>query len=179
LLSQTRPGDYIILEMGHNDEADPSLKPQYADRGTLPGLGDESKMVARTNGKQEKVYTFGHYLRQLIAEAKAKGAVPVVSGMVPRNYWKGEKLQAEWPFSEYSMQQAKASGVEWVDHTKFSVRRLQALGSTGAKALFPNDNTHTNDKGARLNAETFVEAVRCGKSVLGQYLKDGEKEGSC
>ena len=47
---------------------------------------------------------------------------------------------------------------------------LQALGSVEAKKLFPQDNTHTNDKGAVLNAETFVRAVVCGKSVLGGFL---------
>jgi rhamnogalacturonan acetylesterase len=108
----------------------------------------------------------------MIADVQKKSAIPILSGMTPRNYWgkSNKTLQSTWPFTEYARQQAAASKIEFVDHTKFSVSALQALGASGAKKLFPQDNTHTNDAGAVVMAETFVQGVVCGKSVLGGYL---------
>ena len=141
-------GTTSLIEMGHNDESDPTKQDKYSERGTLPGLGDESKMIASRKG-QEKVYTFGHYLRQMIADIKSKQAIPVLSGIVPRNYWKGEVLQKDWPFATYTQQQAKKSGVEYIDHTKYSVRQFEKMGSKASKKYYPQDNTHTNAGGAK------------------------------
>ena len=46
------------------------------------------------------------------------------------------------------LQTAAQAGVEYLDHTKYSVVRFQSFGATLAKTYFPNDNTHTNDAGA-------------------------------
>jgi rhamnogalacturonan acetylesterase len=159
LLDRTTPGDYVLIEMGHNDEGDPTKSDKYSERGTLPGLGDDSKTVATRKG-QEKVYTFGHYLRQMIADVKSKQAIPVLSGMVPRNYWKGEVLQKEWPFATYTQQQAKKSGVEYIDHTKYSVRQFQTMGSKNSKKYYPQDNTHTNSGGAKSGSHISAVSTR-------------------
>jgi rhamnogalacturonan acetylesterase len=161
--------------MGHNDESDPSKGDRYADRGVLPGLGEEKKRLNAGNGPAV-VFTFGHYLRTMIANITSAGAIPILSGPVPRNYWTEKKtLQSSWPFSDYAQQQAKQSGIEFLDHTHYSVRALQGLGFEKAGKLFPNDRTHTGDVGARLNAETFVQAIKCGSSQLLQYLNDKGK----
>lgn len=167
LLSQTASGDFVVIEMGHNDDAgDPATDPN--DRTTLPGIGDNSVTITNSKGAKETVYTFGFYLRRMIADVRAKGATPVLSGMVNRNYWTGSTLQSNWPFATYAQQVAAAQGVEYVDHTKYSVKLFQSFGATKAKTYFPNDNTHTNWPGADLNAQTFVRAVQCrsGGSVL-------------
>jgi len=55
---------------------------------------------------------------------------------------------------------------------------FQSYGATKAKTFFPNDNTHTNWPGAKLNAETFVQAVKChcgGTSKLAAYLNSAAK----
>jgi len=158
--------------MGHNDESDPSKNDKYSDRGTLPGLGEESKVVTGENGKPTKVYTFGYYLRVLIANVTALDATPTLSGMVPRNYWKNDALQTVWPMADYAQQQAQRSKIEYLDHTKYSVRAFQKMGKKRADALYPNDRTHTGDEGARINAETFIEAIKCGKSQLAKHLND-------
>lgn len=44
------------------------------------------------------------YLRSMIVDVKAKGGVPILSGMVNRNYWTGEVLQSQWPFADYAQQ---------------------------------------------------------------------------
>lgn len=65
--------------------------------------------------------------------------------------------------------------MQFIDHTKFSVAALQKLGPIEAKKLFPNDNTHTNDAGALINAETFVQAAVCAKNSLAEFLSDKGK----
>ncbi|KAL9942794.1 hypothetical protein D7B24_007313 [Verticillium nonalfalfae] len=174
LLASTAQGDYVLIEMGHNDDGDPTaVGTTAADRATLPGIGEETKVVTTSTGAKETVHTFGWYLRKMIADVKAKGATPIISGMVNRNYWNGNTLRTDWPFATYAQQVAKAAGVEYLDHTKYSVALFQSFGPTKAKTYFPNDNTHTNWDGAKLNTQTFVRSVKCkcgGTSKLAQYL---------
>lgn len=157
--------------MGHNDDGDPKTAGDV--RSTLPGVGEET--VVGANG--EVVHTFGYYLRQMIADVKAKGGIPIISGMIHRNYWKNNVLQSNWPFATYASQVASAAGIEYLDHTKYSVALFQAMGPEKAKTYFPNDNTHTNWPGALLSAETFVTAVKCKAptSQLKQYLNQKAK----
>ncbi|KAI0602194.1 rhamnogalacturonan acetylesterase [Biscogniauxia sp. FL1348] len=172
LLNKTAPGDFIVIEMGHNDDGDPETDPK--DRATLPGVGEETVVVTTAAGKNETVHTFGWYLREMIADVQAIGARPIISGMVNRNNWKNGTLQLSWAFTDYAKRVAKEESVEWVDHTAYSVAEFQSFGETKAKTYYPEDNTHTNPAGARINAETFVQAVKyaCGGSCLAAYLNE-------
>jgi rhamnogalacturonan acetylesterase len=150
LLAQTSPGDIVIIEMGHNDNGDPTKPNEHgADRRTLKGTGENSATVKLPDGGTEKVYTFGHYLRTMVADVKERRGIPVLSGMVPTNSWQGDKFNTRWPFAEYTQEVAKATGVEYVDHTKYSVQRFGSMGPSKSKSYFPNDNTHTNPAGAK------------------------------
>lgn len=163
--------------MGHNDDVDPTTDTK--DRGTLPGTGDETVIVRTQAGVNETVHTFGWYLNKMISDVKAKKATPIISGMVPRNYWTGETLQKDWAFADYAAEVAAARSVEYVDHTRYSVALFQDFGPTKAKTYFPEDNTHTNAAGAELNAQTFVQAVKCHcgkKSKLAKHLKVAAKK---
>jgi len=73
--------------------------------------------------------------------------------MVNRNYWSNGTLQSDWPFAGYAAKVAKQTQVEYIDHTKYSVKRFGAMGGAEAKKYFPNDNTHTNAPGARSKIE--------------------------
>lgn len=160
----------MLIEMGHNDAADPRKGGKYVERGTIPGIDQAISVKVQTSRGQEVVYSFGHYLRSMVADVKAKGAIPLISGMVPTNSWQGGKMRTAFPMTEYARDVAKELGVEFLDHTKYSVKEIGALGAVKAKALFPNDSTHTGPRGAIINAESLVEAVKCGKSSLLKYL---------
>lgn len=163
LLAATNAGDVVVIEMGHNDDTDPTTDSK--DRGTLPGAGNETVTVATSAGAAETVHTFGWYLRAMIADVRAKHAVPLLSGMVPRNYWTGNTLQSAWPFADTAEQVAAAADVQFVDHTAYAVAALQALGPVAAKTYFPSDNTHTDPAGAQINTEAFVRGVKCGAGI--------------
>ncbi|WYZ37702.1 hypothetical protein EsH8_II_001208 [Colletotrichum jinshuiense] len=179
LLNQTSPGDFVLIEMGHNDDGDP--KTDTKDRSTLPGIGEDSVVVTTSTGTQETVHSFGWYLRNMIADVQAKKAIPVLSGMVNRNYWTGNTLRKDWPFADYAKEVAQKAGVPYVDHTNYSVAKWQSLGPTEAKKYFPNDNTHTNWPGAEINAQTFAQALKCGNHTedLGGYLNAAGKNFEC
>lgn len=178
LLYSTNAGDFVIIEMGHNDDVDPATDTK--DRGTLPGAGEETVVVTTSTGAKETVHTFGWYLCKMVADVQAKNAVPVISGMVPRNYWTGNTLQADWPFADTAEQVAQKAGVQYVDHTKYSVAAFQAMGPTKAKTYFPNDNMHTNPAGAQINTKTFAQGVKCGSKIgLAAYLNANGKAVSC
>ncbi|KAH6615153.1 rhamnogalacturonan acetylesterase [Boeremia exigua] len=178
LLASTNAGDFVIIEMGHNDDTDPTTDTK--DRGTLSGSGEETVVVTTSTGAKETVHTFGWYLRKMIADVKAKNATPIISGMVPRNSWKGTTFKADWPFATTAKEVAQKAGVQYVDHTKYSVAAFQALGSTKTKTYFPNDNTHTNPAGAQINTKTFAQSVKCGSKItLASYLNADGKAVSC
>jgi hypothetical protein len=47
------------------------------------------------------------------------------------------------------------------------------MGKESVKAFFPGDHTHTNQAGAKLNAETVVQGIRELKNCeLKAYLKE-------
>ncbi|KAJ8116251.1 hypothetical protein OPT61_g2278 [Boeremia exigua] len=178
LLASTNAGDFVLIEMGHNDDVDPTIDTK--DRGTLPGSGEETVTVTTSTGAQETVHTFGWYLRKMIADVKAKKATPIISGMVPRNYWGGDVLQADWPFANTAKDVAQKAKVQYVDHTKYSVAAFQAMGPTESKTYYPNDNTHTNPAGAQINTKTFVQGVKCGSKItLASYLNANGAAVSC
>ncbi|KAF2405242.1 rhamnogalacturonan acetylesterase [Trichodelitschia bisporula] len=182
LLSQTQASDYVVIEMGHNDDGDPTdPKNTRGGRSVLPGIDGKTASVKDENGKAETVHTFGFYLREMIEDVRKKNAIPIISGMVPRNYWRQGKLQSDYKFTDWARQTAEQEKVEFLDHTKYGVERLRPLGETKAKTYFPQDNTHTNAAGAKLNAETFVTAAKCAKSQLVRHLngKGQEVKQSC
>lgn len=115
LLERVVPGEgtFVIIEMGHNDDGNPTT--DVDDRATLPGIGNESVVVASnvTGGAPETVYTFGHYLRKMIHDVRQADGIPMLSGMVPRMYWKGDVLQHDWPFADYAREVCVNVDINW------------------------------------------------------------------
>ena len=109
--------------------------------------------VLDKNNATETVYTFGHYLRKMVNEVRAHGAVPILSGMVPVMSWStgdavNSTLRTNWPFTEYARQIADELHTGWINHTEYSVQRFQALGKEASMAMYPLDSTHTDANGA-------------------------------
>ena len=137
------------------------------------------------------MHTFGWYLREMIDDVRAKHGIPIISGPLPQNNFRGKTFQTDWPFARDAEAVAKQKSVEYIDHTKYTVDRFQALGSSVVNKYFPEDHTHTNDAGARgmypvciwrggfdadpyliVAAETFVTAALCAKSQIGKYISE-------
>jgi len=163
-----KPGDYVLIEFGHNDGGAPD-KPPF--RGSLPGIGEETLEAAGRNGEQETVHTFGWYIRRFIADAKAKGATPIVLSPTIRNIWTGATVErAMGRFTEWDREIAKAENVAFIDHANAIADAYEQLGPEKVKEFFPQDHTHTSPEGADLNAALVVAGLKGSRSPLAALL---------
>ena len=141
LTADLRPGDIVLLQFGHNDGG--PLDTGRA-RGSFPGLGEETKAVTMSNGTKELVHTYGWYMRKFIADAKAKGAKPMVLSLTVRNIWKDGKVErGSGNFSKWAQEMAKAD-LPFIDVTNIVADQYQKLGEEKVKPLFSTDHTHTS-----------------------------------
>ena len=176
VLAELKPGDYVMLQWGHNDGGDlGGDKP----RGTLKGIGEESKDVPQTTGplagKTETVHTYGWYNRKYIEDAKAKGAIPMLLSLTTRNIWKPDangvpQIEHDMGYDTYLQQVAEAEHVQYIDMGAIESARLQATGPEKTAALFPIDHTHTSSTGAELNAQSVIIALKAANSPLVAYM---------
>ena len=185
VLDKIKPGDYVFIQFGHNDEKnDPH---RHTDPGT----------------------TFDENLRRMVKEAKAKGANPVLLNSVVRRIFNDSKtavadddLRAN---SSSTLQEgdslvdthgayllsprrvAQEMNVPFVDANAVTHRLEQGLGPVKSKSLHVwylpgehpalpegrQDNTHYNIHGAYtvagLLAKEIVEAVPALKKYYRTY----------
>ena len=81
----------MIIDFGHNDNN--PLNTGLA-RGTLPGIGPESKRKEiQRDGRTEELFTYGHYMRIYIRQAKAKGVEVILLSHTPANQWENGKMK--------------------------------------------------------------------------------------
>ena len=182
MLADLRAGDFVIIQFGHNDsgalnqEPPGSTRPLRA-RGTIPGIGDESEQIDNViTGKRETVYSFGWYLRKMIADTRAKGATPILMTLTKTNNFKDGRI--ECPATSYRLwvwQTARNEKVPFVDLTRLIADRYQREGPDIVKGQFIDDTVHTNLAGAEANARDVVAALRAQRALpFGRMLS---KEG--
>lgn len=175
VLEKIRPGDYVIIQFGHNDE-----KPK-ADRHTDPGS------------------TFDYMLARYVRETRERGGIPVLMNcVVRRNFYTAvpqndddEKLRTTTFKDGVKMVEgdtlidthglyrvaprdvAERMNVHFVDANKITHDLEQGLGTEASKRLHmwflpgqepsvPNgrqDNTHYNVYGAHVVAKLLADAL--------------------
>ncbi len=158
---ELRPGDLVLIQMGHNDGG-PYDKERA--RASIDGIGEETKdiVIAETQNP-ETVRSYGWYLRQYIRETKAAGATPVICSLVPRNIWKDGKIQrSPNDYAGWAKQVAAAEGVHFIDLNSLIGDEYDKLGEARVSAeLFgPTDHTHTLQPGAELNAAIVAKGLK-------------------
>lgn len=173
LIDDVRAGDVVILQFGHNDGGAINEEPPGSDRptrarGSLPGLGEESVDILNVvTGKQEIVYTFGHYMRQMIDDVRARNAHPVLVNLTLRNLRdarerleRGSGLYGGWTY-----QLAREMGVPFIDLTHRLADRLDVMDKSEVDALFEQDYVHFNERGAELHAEQILSGLKGLRSI--------------
>ena len=172
-----KPGDYVIIQFGHNDGGEMNTG---RARASLKGIDEKYEDVILTNvdnkeneGKQERVYTYGHYLRHYINQAKEKGATPVICSLVPRNRWENEKVIRDTTYAPWAQQVAQQEGVAFIPLHTLVANQYDIWGEVLVKDFFSGDHTHTSLKGALINAETVANGIKkLTDSKLKDFLKD-------
>src|SRR5690349_5358667 len=166
MLAQVNAGDFVIIQFGHNDsgalntEPPGSTKPLRA-RGTIIGIGDESEEIDNVvTGQHETVYTYGWYLRKMIADVRGKGATPILVTLTKTNNWKDGRIECPSDtYRKWTWEISRAQHVAFVDLTRIIADRYQKDGPEKVKAQFIDDSTHTNLDGATANAQDVVSGL--------------------
>lgn len=171
IVDRLKPGDFVIIEFGHNDGGDPR---NSKGRGDVRGIGDETVTIDGPDGSQEVVHTFGWYLRNYIREARAKGATPIVSTTTVRNIWgDGRVERGMGQMREWAERVAREENAPFVDHSNLTADEYEKLGPEVTKHFHPQDHTHTNIDGAVLNAETLIAGLSGLREMpLVEFLND-------
>jgi len=151
-LSLMRPGDYALIQFGHNDQK--AQWPQtYAAGGSI----------------------FASYLRAMIAEVRLRGATPVLVTPPERRTFTAEG-RIRPTLADYAQAMravAEEEKVALIDLNATSVRLYQALGPQAAGLAFADggrDATHHDAYGAYLLARAVAEGLRASGPPLAADL---------
>ncbi len=193
ILANVKAGDFVIMQFGHNDN-NGVFTGAGGYRASLNGTGDETQQVPNTRtGQPETVHTFGWYLKQYVAEIRAKGATPVICSLIPRKLWSPDGLimrhnENYFDYATWADDVAKSEKVAYVDLHEIVARRYDELGHDAVMQLFPapvtaangsvtDEHTHTNLAGAVLNAESVIAGLKALKdSPLVAFLSAKAKD---
>ncbi len=177
VMERLQPGDYVVIEFGHNDEkTDPKL---YTEPGG----------------------TFDENLRRFVNETRAKGGLPILmNSIVRRNYpptpdtpfeylpyeQEGDSLvDTHGAYAVVPRQVAEELQVPFVDMTALTRQLVESLGPEQSKALYmwipagkyaahPEgkvDNTHLNIYGSKVVAGIAAAAmVECVPALAPYYV---------
>ena len=161
VLAMARPGDFVILQFGHNDGS--AVNDAARARGTIKGVGDQTQAITNLVTKQfEVVHSFGWHEKQIIAEARAKGATPLVCSLIPRNSWKNSRaVRDKNDYAGWAGQVAQSENAPFLDLNEIIARQYDRLGQEKVKPLFvAGAGPHTSLAGAETNAACVVAALK-------------------
>jgi lysophospholipase L1-like esterase len=149
VLDSLKPGDYVIIQFGHNDQKD-----KDSTRFTNPYIAYRSN------------------LKKFVSEALAKGATPILAtSIVRRNFNEsGVLIDTHGAYPEVMRTVAKEMKVPLVDLQMMTEEMVVRYGMEGSKSLYVfvspgqyptypqgrEDNTHLSERGAREVATLFV-----------------------
>lgn len=160
VLAMLKPGDFVVMQFGHNDNG--PLNDNSRARGTIKGTGAETEEIDNMlTKKHEVVHSYGWYLRKFIADARAKGATPIVCSLVPRKIWKDGKIARNAAdYAGWAADVAQSEHVAFVDLNEIIARQYDELGPEKVEPLFADPHTHTSRAGAELNAASVIAGLK-------------------
>jgi len=148
VLSTMKPGDYLIIQYGHNDEKE----------------------------KGEGVGAFTTYkadLKKFVAEARKRGGIPVLVTPVQRRTFdqNGKITNSHGDYPEAVRQIAREENVSLIDLNAMSKTLYEAWGpETSKRAFAPNDNTHHDNYGSYELARCIVDGIPASRVGLVRFL---------
>lgn len=143
-----RPGDYLLIQFGHNDQKLDELKAQEGYRRNL---------------------------LRYIGECREMGVFPVLVTPVARNTWKGNDGTYNDLLEEYAAVCISVGAKENVPVIDLHGRSRDFIVKAGLEAskayFFPGDYTHSNDYGAYFMAGLVADEILrvCGGWKSGEY----------
>ena len=160
-----RPGDWVIIELGHNDNG-PFDSGRC--RATIKGISATDSLVVTlkegpNKGKQETVWSYGEYMRKFVRETRVLGAHPILMSLTPRKHlaetstWQPVRVASN--FGLWAKQIADELNVPFVDLNEISASKYEKMSSWKLNYHFYLDNIHTSKFGAEHNARCAAEGI--------------------
>ena len=151
-LSRMKQGDWLLIQFGHNDQKK-GWPQTFVDAGT----------------------TYRAYLRAYIAEARLRGATPIlVTSPERRNFDEsGRILPSHGAYPDAVRAVAREEKVGLIDLTAMTTAFYEALGPERAPLAFNDggkDKTHHNNYGAYEIARMVASAVPAADPRLAAHL---------
>lgn len=151
ILDAIKPGDYVMIQFGHNDEV--PTKKTYTT---------------------ENDYVM--YLKKYVNDTREKGANPILITPVARRSFddNGKVIDTHKVYAQLVRNVAKELNVPLIDLSQKSMNLLQELGADKSILIYnhlkpsenPNypegkeDDTHFNELGARKMAQLVLDGIR-------------------
>ena len=172
-----KAGDFVMMQFGHNDGG--AINDTNRARGSIKGVGDQTEEIDNLITKQrEVVHTFGWYETQIIAEARDKGATPMVCSLIPHNIWRdGHVVRNKKDYAGWAEQVANSENAPFLDINEIIARDYDELGPQKVQSLFvAGAGPHTSRAGAETNAMCVVAALKGLKvDALEPYFSEKAK----
>jgi lysophospholipase L1-like esterase len=146
ILSQMKKGDYLFIQFAHNDSK--ANWPQtYVEAGT----------------------TYKAYLKVYIAEARLRGAIPVlVTPMDRGSKGTGAPSHAHGGYPEAMREVAREEHVALIDLYPMSIKFYESAGADAPKILA--DGTHSTAYGGYEFAKCIVMGIKAAKLGLADFI---------
>ena len=155
-----RPGDYVIIELGHNDNGPfDSGRARASIRGI--SATDSLRVTIKETGRQETVYSYGEYLRRFVRETRTLGAFPILMSLTPRNAYDspGHVGRVDKNFGLWARQIAEELDCPFVDLNEISALKYEQMSEWKFNYHFYLDHIHTSAFGAQLNARSAADGL--------------------
>ncbi len=162
VISRIRPGDYLFIQFGHNDQKPDTLL--HTDPGT----------------------TYRSNLARYIREARAKGATPVLFTSIVRRSFRSDGTLKDTHGQYLTTVRSLASELHvlCIDMNAATARIVQTMGDEPSKKLYmwippgtnaaapegKKDDTHLNIAGATLFARIVADSIRLKIPALAPYI---------
>jgi lysophospholipase L1-like esterase len=118
-------------------------------------------MIERPTKDTITVHTYGWYIRQYIKDAKAKGAIPIVVSLIPRNIWReGKVVRNNDTYVLWARQAAEQEGAYFIDLHNMLCDKYDLMGGAMVAPYFYGDHTHTSLAGAQVNAMMVSQGIK-------------------
>lgn len=178
VLEAVKKGDYVFLELGHNDNGPIDsirARSSYRPDGKLEVKEDSISIYNKVTRKQETVYTFGGYMRRFINEIRAKGATPILFTLTPRNDYEADnpkRIQRKLSdFTPAIFAIGKETNTPIIDLNDISATKLEQYGPWKTNYHFYLDKIHSSAYGARMNAASAAEGILASNDPQVAFLK--------
>ena len=172
IMATIKPGDFVIIQFGHNDA-----------RGSKPG-------TKASAGHAPYATVYQEYLKKYVAEARAKGAIPVICSQTMlcdfnKNTGKPFNREPNCHYVTAAKKAAADANCDFVDLNAYALKHFEKIGKTAAEGLYmylpkgvypryPNgrkDSCHLNAGGADFYAQAFVELAKKQNLAIAKLFK--------